>query len=567
MHWMLLALAVLLAGTLRFADLEHRPPGFFCDEVEKGYNAWSMATTGSMVEVAFPATPGHPHVSWSRWPWMPDVLGVRTSALYQYASVPFMWAGGMTVASTRRAAALAGTLAVALAGLLFMRAWGAWPGLAVACWLALCHWHLVFSRWALQGIFVPLLMLVVLAGLWGWERRRRWGLPLAGGGLGWLFYAYSGAQPLVLAWGACLAAIYWRRLFSWRTLRSAEFWIGVAMFSAPVIPTVVVLLSPGGADRMNRIGVLNIPGMTLSDRFGLFYDNYFAHFRTWFLFVHGDANPRHGVPGMGQLTWADAVLLPAGVALALWKRAPLTGALLAALACGPIPAALTRDGVPHALRSIGMIVPAMAFSGYAIAFGAAWLGDRLRGSATSRAALARSRLLVGLLVVAVYGLAASGVARYWRLAGGDPLMQVAYSNGQRRAWERLAAEGRPGQRVWDDCYSFFSIYCQMFYNRVPPRSVGPSGPDPGKYVYYNPLTTSIAVVGFRMRPGDWILRPIEPTGLAGPDGEPPRDWLLYPSGPARAPRANGKPWADPSAVLGAKNVWVVLEQKPPAKSP
>jgi hypothetical protein len=364
-----------------------------------------------------------------------------------------------------------------------------------------------------------------------------------------------------------LAAIYWRRLFSRATLKSAAFWIGVAMFLAPVIPTVVVLLSPGGAARMDNIGVLNIEGMPLSDRLRLFYDNYVDHFRPWFLFIHGDANPRHGVPGMGQLTWADAVLLPAGAALALWRRAPLRGALLTALACGPIPAALTREGVPHALRSIGMIVPAVAFSGYAIAFGAAWLEDLLRGSATSRAALARSRLPVGLLVLALFGVAAQGVARYWRLMGGDPLMQVAFSNGQRRAWERLATDARPGQRVWDDGYSFFSIYCQLFYNRIPPGSVGPAGPDPGKYVFYDLMTTPMALVKSNMRPGDWVLRTIEPAFLVGPDGEPPRDWLLYPSGPARAPEANGKQWVNPGAVLGAKNTWVVLEQKPPAKSP
>jgi 4-amino-4-deoxy-L-arabinose transferase-like glycosyltransferase len=535
MHWLLLALIVAGAGGLRFTDLDGRPAGFFRDEAEKGYNAWALAVSGGMLELA-PPSPGRPRAAWRAWPWMTNIFGNRTSAIYQYVDAPFQPSDGPTVAATRRAAALAGTLTVALLGALLMRAWGVWAGLAAAAWLALCPWHLVFSRWALEGIFVPLLMAVVLWGLWGLEQERRWGLPLTGAGLGWLFYAYSGAQPLVLAWGVCLAVLYRRRLWTREALRSPGFWLAVGLFLLPVVPTLAVRLAPGGSERLTRVAIWNRPETAAWQVPLIFLRNYLLHLDPRFLFFAGDAQPRHCVPGMGQMTLLDAVLLPAGLFWTLRRREPLAGALLAAWLCGPIPAALTSEGLPHALRAIGMLPSSAAFGGYAIAAGAAWLSERLqRGGARP----ARARVLIGLLLVGLFAVAASGVERYWRLYGGAPIVQVAFENGQRRAWERLARERKPDQRVIGDRFQPYSVYYQLFFLRVPPRSVGPAGPDPEHFIHYDPQRQTLADVRAHLRPGDWLLFPVDPIALTDPAGQP---------------------WIDHDPARRAGEVWIVIER-------
>jgi 4-amino-4-deoxy-L-arabinose transferase-like glycosyltransferase len=351
-------LIVMLGGTLRLTDLGNRPNGLFRDEAEKGYNAWALATTGGAVDFSG-GVGGGPAVAWRRLPWMITVMGGKTSAIYQYASVPVMWIGGLSITTTRLTSALVGVLTVALAGLLAWRAWGAWPGLAVALWLALCPWHLNFSRWALEGIFVPFFVTLTLLGALGLERDRRWGAPLAGATLGWLFYSYSGAQPFVLAWGLCLFVIYWKRL----NPKSWPLWLGAVLFLLPVIPTLAIRLAPGGSSRLASVAIWGEPGATPLGVAWRFVTNYLAHFDPRFLFFRGDLLPRHNVTGHGELLAVDLILLPVGLWASFSQRKPLRWALLAAFLCGPLPAAITREGIPHALRSLAMVVPAVCWAG------------------------------------------------------------------------------------------------------------------------------------------------------------------------------------------------------------
>lgn len=533
---MLLGVIVLAAGVLRFANLDGRPAGFFRDEAEKAYNSWALATTGGMVDLPAPA-PGRARVQWRALPWMTNVFGTRTSTIYHYVSVPFMWTFGPTPAAARMAAALVGTLTVGAIGLLLMLAWGAGAGLAGAAWLALMPWHLVFSRWALQGIFVPLLMLGALAGCYGIERRRAWGLPVLGASLGWLFYAYSGAQPLVPAWGVCLAVVYRRRLFTAETLRSPAFWGACVLFLLPVVPTVLVRLEPGGSERMGRVAIWNDPE-TAGWRVPLvFMKNWLSHFDPRFLFLRGDGQPRHSIPGLGLLTWADAMLLPLGLVWAIKRRVPLAGALVAALVCAPVPAALTMEGVPHALRAIGMIVPSAAFSAFGIVCGAQWLDVALRRREGNAA---HARRMVALLLAALSVLAASGAARYWRLYGGDPVVQVAFENGQRVAWEQIATARQPGERVFVNGYLPYSVYYQLFFLRIPARSIGPEGPDPEHFVYYDPERQRPEQLDLMMRPGDWLLLAVNPVDLT---------------------TAEGKPWMDEADARRVGEPWVIVERK------
>ena len=508
---LLLAAIVLLGGLLRTADLANRPFGLFRDEAEKGYNAWSLATTGGALDFSG-GLGSAPPIQWHRLPWMINVMGGQTSALYQYAAAPFVRLGGLGVATTRLPSALVGTLAVLLAGLLAWRAWGAWAGLAAALALALSPWHLNFSRWALEGIFVPFFLLLTLAGLTGLERRRRWGAPLAGAALGWLFYAYSGAQPLVLAWGACLLALYARRL-PWR---SPALWIGLALFLIPVIPTALVRLAPAGSARLARVAIWSAPDATPLGVATLFFKNYFAHFDPRFLFLAGDLLPRHNVAAAGELLWPDLLFIPLGLWFIFKRRLPLRGALLTLLICAPIPAAITNEGIPHALRAFAMVVPLTLWAGFGLYVLSAAMLD------FSHRLGARQLYTLGLVAMLAAGYCAAGgyynfYRRYWTNAADDTAVQVAFEAGERLSWETVARQRQPGQRVFVNGYIPYAPYYQAFFMKSDPQTLARAGMEAGGFIYFNPE----AVTPRDARPPAGPRR-LAPPGRPRPDDRAPR---------------------------------------------
>lgn len=450
-----LGLVVTLAGALRFSRLGELPAGFFRDEAEKGYNAYALLRSGGIVE--FPrdrAAAPETGIRLRRAPILADVAGVTTSLVYQYASIPFLAIGGLGVATTRMAAASAGTLAVALLGLLWLRiesaregeskvegeatdATPAPPGspdreplpawsasairllavLAPAVSLAMCPWHVVFSRWALQGIFVPVGMLGVLWGLFE-SRRRPWGFPLAGASLAFVFYAYSGAQPFALLWGAALALLYRRELAA-RPISTA---VGAALFLSVALPGLYVTFLAGGGARLDAVAVWNADDATPARVVARVAVAWLRHFDPRFLFVQGDSLPRHCVPGWGQLLVTDVVLAPLG-AWTLWRgRHPLRGALAAALLCGPVGAAITHGHIPHALRAIPMAPVFAILSGVGFAPAMEWIASHAdrRGVAGGAWRGVRAFALASMLAAwwLVAGFAAHG--RYEHVQGASP---------------------------------------------------------------------------------------------------------------------------------------------------
>ncbi len=142
----------------------------------------------------------------------------------------------------------------------------------------------------MQSAFVPALTALVLFGLLGVEQGGV-GAGRCRAALGWLFYTYSGAQPLVLAWGACLLLHLPARAAARRpALPSAR------RCSAAGRADVIVTLRPGGAMRWTS---LSIADQTARPRFPSrrLHQELCSHLNPVFLFWSGDINPRHGSPG------------------------------------------------------------------------------------------------------------------------------------------------------------------------------------------------------------------------------------------------------------------------------
>lgn len=354
----------LLALVLRLVELDRVPAGFFHDEAEKAYSAFSVARVGGVFDFTslHSATLGASNSNaavptFVRLPLFVNVWGSYTSMAYQYCALPFLSARGLEVGAARLPAALAGALTVLGVFVLALRLTRRTRGAVwAALFLAVSPWHLVFSRWAAQGILVPLFLSLAV---WAWSGAFRRGrvcqrrllvsavcFPLA-------FYCYSGAEPFLLAFWGWLAWIGRREI-----LRHARAMIPAALvFLILLIPTLGALLG-GSGEGMGRFNRLSVWGMDapLTFRALVFLKNYLAHFSPQFLFLSGDANPRHAVEGFGEMLWVEAPLLVAGL-LRVCKRVRNPRARVERLLLGwflltPLSAALTNEGIPHALRTL-----------------------------------------------------------------------------------------------------------------------------------------------------------------------------------------------------------------------
>ncbi|MBN1867547.1 glycosyltransferase family 39 protein [Candidatus Sumerlaeota bacterium] len=393
----------VLAAIVRFACLGSNPAGVFRDEAEKGYSAYSLARVGGVFDFFAPPD------LWSRrgieipylqhWPSFVNVWGSLTSTIYQYSALPFVAIWGPNAWTVRLPAAIVGSLTVLLSFFLARRLTGR---LDVALWtmtlMAFSPWHAVFSRWAQQGVFVPLLTTcALLAFLHFIEERRAWRFVLLSSlAFGVAFYAYSGAEPFLIALWLAMAWIFRRELLArWKT---ALF--GAVVLALLVAPTFHALLRDGGAG-MGRFERLSVWGAAapFTTRLRVFLTNYSIHFSPQFLFLTGDPLDRHSLRGFGEMLHVEFPFLLAGVWIALRRRTLSDRFLVGWFLLFPLSAALTNEGIPHALRTLHAVPCAQILSAMGLVEILGWVRKKWGGWAR--------RAVVGLVAanVAVFLIA------------------------------------------------------------------------------------------------------------------------------------------------------------------
>lgn len=385
---------LLLAGLIRFIALDSNPAGIFHDEAEKGYSAYSLLRIGGTL--GFTDTDilmGRTDIpTFHPWPLFVDVWGSLTSMIYQYASVPFLALFGLNAWSLRLPAATIGFMTVLMVVPLAHRLTG---NRGAALWavffLAVSPWHVVFSRWAQQGIFVPFLLSAgILAYLKGQDSANaaasngetRWYMPgfseillcLVGSiCFGLAFYAYSGSQPFLLAFLACLAWL-WRKSIRKQPI---VFLLAVLFFITLIIPALTATFGNGaaGAGRLQRLSVFSMEA-PWAHKSLLILKNYLAHFSPQFLFLTGDALDRHSLRGFGMMLHLEIFTLVAGLIVALRRHSQEDKLLLAWFLTFPLSAAITNEGIPHALRTLHAVPCPQILSAIGATHLMQWLGDR-----------------------------------------------------------------------------------------------------------------------------------------------------------------------------------------------
>ncbi len=420
-------LAVLSAVALiwlvaRFLKLNDSPPSFWTDEAWDAAQALCLAQTGRDVNghgwqlFSKALGGGSLPITWTLF----DVLWIRVfgpsrgafrAAAAFWNVVTCLGLFGLARALRRRPDP-AGLAAEGAAGAAHLENVGpiasrVFPCL-VACAALLSPWSFQFSRIGWEGPLAPawlVLSLWALARLWRSEGRSwcLWGLASgAAASLAMISYPpLRVATPLIVAlaaaaMGAAVPRGPQRRRFATKLgLVALALGIGIA---AVVIKTLsgetvgrvmtVAILSPDWLEQhRGHMGRVPFLLMTLAD-------NLVTHLRPSYLFFTGDANTRHSAQIVGQLSPVDdlAVLLAtvavlgvavravrqlAGPVPPVWPRLTPAWARLAAVAglsvvagfLATLPAALTWEGLPHALRSIGAWPFVVLFSGAVLAMG------------------------------------------------------------------------------------------------------------------------------------------------------------------------------------------------------
>ena len=517
---------------MRLWSLGTNPPSMFRDEAEKGYTAWILARTGGYLY--FDLTPGQNAIRFQKWPLFINVLGVYTSATYQYAAMPFVGLFGLNEFTSRLPAALAGILTVLLVFFLIRK--GTKDdriALFAAFFLAVSPWHVLFSRWALQGIFLPLLVTLGLLFFLKGIEKKPVHLLLSGVFFGLAFYTYAVGRLFVPLLLICLVVIYRRRLFEEKKAAIG----GAVLFLLISVPTFLYYVTGDRAARFSRLSIFADAGFLQA--MARFFLNYLKHYDPMFLFVYGDEEIRHSLLGMGMMYLFEAPLLLYGLVLLVKKRTPFHLVLLAWFFIFPIPAAMTREGIPHALRSIvGLpMIPAIC------AVAAGDLLGKLAGLiAREKGARSRAIALLLFLVAMVIALNVFRMGRNLFLDyPGDSSFNWQY--GVKQALAVLHDEDVSPERVYISGYITYAPYLVMFYEKTDPGKLREAGLE-GLGYRFLPPGRGLNQFWENAPPGSWfILQPWELPGRTPfrkiPEPHPVKKGMPPPKTALKILRKNG----------------------------
>ena len=400
---------LIIAIFLRFYHFTTTPPGLYPDEAMDGNNAAEVAET-SHFQVFYPEDNGR------------EGLYVNIIAVFlKVWPIYEPWV-------VRLPAAVAGVLTVWGLYLLVAELFGNGPGLLAAFLLATSFWGIIFSRIGFRAILAPLALIFTLWLMLKAFRsaNKRMALlfaALAGiiYGLGFYTYIAYRVTPILFL----LFIPFFRKL--------PDFWKRTSLF---IVATFIVAAplgwyfstTPGSFfGRTAEISVTSasnpVHDLAVNVAKELLMFNY-----------HGDYNWRQNVSGGPELFWPVGILFLLGIVLSAyyairrWRKKYITaedeklfpefGIFLAFawFIFGILPAAASDEGIPHALRSILGLAPALIFA----TLGGIWLYRIIEKHWS--AALAKSLIAVFIIILAGWGY-----YDYFVVWAQNPNVQGAFS--------------------------------------------------------------------------------------------------------------------------------------------
>jgi 4-amino-4-deoxy-L-arabinose transferase-like glycosyltransferase len=380
---------ILVAGFLRFWKISQVPVSLFSDELDVGYQAYSVIETGKDYF-------GNPH------PLQFESYADTRTPLYIYSAVPSVFLFGITPLGVRLPAALFGVFGVLgiylLAGEMFKEidrisvlGLELSVGEIAAFALAISPWHIQYSRAAFEA---TMLLAFILFGLYFFFKSLGnssylWISVLLLVFTPWIYNTAKLFTPILLV----------SLLLIWRKEVSAmkRPYLVKALLTGLVIglPLIFITFFGGGIRRAGYLSVFTDPTTKSEVDYSILYDaqvrkvygggiaskifarvvhnkftfwgskivsNYISSLSFDFLFLKGDINLRQSIDGMGEFYKLEIIPLILGIIFFFsgFKNRKVKLLIFIWVFAGILPAAITRDGGNHATRLI-LILPPLIF--------------------------------------------------------------------------------------------------------------------------------------------------------------------------------------------------------------
>lgn len=406
-----LVIVLLLASFLRFYRLESVPVSLFGDEMDVGYQAYSILKTGN--DYYGNPIPLHFH-SLAEW---------RTP-LYLYSAVPTVALFGISPLGVRLPAAIFGVLSILAFYFLLktireshLKLESSKLEVVGAFLLAISPWHIQYSRAAFE---VTELLFFLILGIYFFLKGTRDGkyLWLSTFCLALTPWIYSTAKMFVPFLLVFLTISFRRELIKVSKKHLLLALVALLVVGLPIAASTVF---GGGSQRFGYISVFTDP--TTEHEIGVARDvdnwgnsaasrafhnkfmvwaetignNLLQSYSTDFLFIRGDINLRHSIEGVGMFYKVEIVTLLLGVIYVFGTKFDKRIKYLLAfwLIAGIVPSAITREGGSHATRLIVVLPPLVAL----VTFGVV--------------ALAKNKALIALYGAALFGFFVIYQHNFW----------------------------------------------------------------------------------------------------------------------------------------------------------
>lgn len=391
-----LFLILIFVAFLRLYKITVNPPSLFGDELDLGYQAYSILKTGKDYQGNF--MPLHFH-SLAEW---------RTP-LYLYSAVPTVAIFGITPLGVRLPAAIFGTLGI-YAFYLLVHKLSKNQRLAIlaALLLAINPWHLQYSR---AGFEVTEMLFFLILGVYLFLKSLKSSKYL------WLSVLFLTLPPWIYSTAKFFSPIFMLGLFILYkkeifSIQKRQLILSSIVGMVLILPLLYVNFFGGGATRFNYISVFSDPVIesevgtfrqvdakargetglglspTLIDRIihnkytfvgEKVIKNYLQAFSSEFLFIKGDPDPRHSI-GIGEFYRIEIFALFFGIVFFIKsKLLDFKEKLLISLwlIIAPLASSITRDGGNHATRLILLLPPiilviALGWHGIFMSFPRVW---------------------------------------------------------------------------------------------------------------------------------------------------------------------------------------------------
>lgn len=380
-----LFIVICVAGYLRLSNFTQNPPALYYDEVDAGYQAYSLLKTGK-------------DYFGSKWPVSFHSLADFKAPFLIYFQAASIGLFGLNEVGVRLPSVFFGLLSIVVFFLFLFQVSrkNYWLSLIGTFVLSILPWHFHYSRIAFEVISM---FFCLTTGFWLFFSAvlKKRGLLLF---FSLLFfslsiYAYATARLFLLLIGLLTFLIYRREIIDFGFKKLLFCFLGVLIILTPFLIDL-----PKNIHRFSYINIFSDSnlkyeidrerlidssfqkekevGMKATLISKIFHNkplswgltagkNYFNSFSFSFLFLSGDKNLRHNVLGFGQI---QLIFLPFLV-IGLFKlfeiiknkeRLNLISQkeaffLLVFLLISPIPSSITYEGGTHATRLFLMILP------------------------------------------------------------------------------------------------------------------------------------------------------------------------------------------------------------------